>query len=162
MMLKTVGLLTGVILLATACSGGDHGAGHGGSVAPGIGGLGHAAAGSQADRTIEVNMLDSLAYDPPSIEVGVGDTVTFVVTNTGKVDHEFVIGDEGGQTKHAEHMKGEGGMAMSHDEPNAINVEPGETKELTWTFIEPGTTFYGCHVPGHYEGGMKGEIVVSE
>lgn len=163
MKLKIVALVTGTVLVASAC-GGDEGTGSAGSgqAAPGIGGLGHAATADEADRSIEVELLDSLAFDPPGIEVSAGETITFVITNTGKAHHEFVIGDEGGQVKHAEHMMGEGDMAMTHDEPNAVSVPPGETKELTWAFTDPGTTVYGCHVPGHYDGGMKGEITVTE
>ncbi len=54
-------------------------------------------------------------------------------------------------------MKEAGGMAMPKDEPNAIGVEPGQTKELTFTFDEPGTTLAGCHVVGHYAGRHEGD-----
>lgn len=39
----------------------------------------------------------------------------------------------------------------------AVHVMPGETKELTWAFtgMEP---LLGCHIPGHYEGGMRGKV----
>ena len=43
---------------------------------------------------------------------------------------------------------------MGHDEPEGIAVRPGETKELIYTFAQPGETFAGCHVVGHYGGGM--------
>ena len=36
----------------------------------------------------------------------------------------------------------------------------GETKTLVYTFNEVGELEYGCHVPGHYEAGMKGDIIV--
>jgi uncharacterized cupredoxin-like copper-binding protein len=39
-------------------------------------------------------------------------------------------------------------------------VAPGETEEITWTFTDAGGTLYGCHEPGHYEGGMVGSIEV--
>jgi uncharacterized cupredoxin-like copper-binding protein len=41
-------------------------------------------------------------------------------------------------------------------------VKPGETKELTNTFAEAGKTLAGCHVAGHYGGGMKATISVTE
>jgi uncharacterized cupredoxin-like copper-binding protein len=49
----------------------------------------------------------------------------------------------------------------AHDDPNAISLAPGETKELTWRFVEAGTVEYGCHEPGHYEAGMHGEMTIS-
>jgi uncharacterized cupredoxin-like copper-binding protein len=50
---------------------------------------------------------------------------------------------------------------MTHDEPEGIAVRPGETKELTYTFAQAGGTLAGCHVAGHYAGGMKAAITVS-
>ncbi len=50
---------------------------------------------------------------------------------------------------------------MMHDEPEGIALDPGETKELTFTFTEPGATLAGCHVSGHYAGGMRASIAVS-
>ena len=53
------------------------------------------------------------------------------------------------------------GMTM-HDDPNAIEVASGETKELTWTFTQAGDLLFGCHEPAHYAGGMVGTIHVTE
>ena len=49
---------------------------------------------------------------------------------------------------------------MEHDQPNVVTVGAGETKELTWTFTQPGTVLIGCHQLGHYDAGMKGQITV--
>ena len=123
------------------------------------------AEASEADRTIEIDANDSLEFDPEAIEVEVGETVTFVVSNTGKAVHEFVLGNETYQEEHEEEMSGEGGgedhggMDMD-DDSNAISVAPGATEEITWTFDEAGEVLYGCHEPGHYEGGMVGAIEV--
>ena len=43
-----------------------------------------------------------------------------------------------------------------------VAVAPAETKELTFTFAEPGATLAGCHVAGHYAGGMRADITVTE
>jgi uncharacterized cupredoxin-like copper-binding protein len=83
--------------------------------------------------------------------------VTFVVTNTGALDHEFFLGDEAAQTEHEAEMQAGG---MRHDEPDGISVAPGESKELTHTFDTPGETQAGCHVVGHYGGGMKATITI--
>jgi uncharacterized cupredoxin-like copper-binding protein len=144
--------------LVLAACGGDHSA-H--EAAPGLGALGHAADPEDADREIEIETLDSLAFAPDEIQVEVGETVTFVITNTGEAVHEFVLGDEQAQKEHADHMQEEGAGGMVHDEPNAVSLEAGESKEITWYFTDEGTTLIGCHEPGHYDGGMKGTITVS-
>lgn len=113
---------------------------------------------SQATR-IEVKLTDAVRIEPASITAPAGVPVTFVVTNAGSADHEFYLGDEDAQAEHEQEMLEMGGMG--HDEPEGIAVEPGETKELTYTFAEPGETLAGCHVAGHYAGGMKAMITVT-
>lgn len=109
---------------------------------------------------IEVRMTDTLSFEPAVMTVPAGVPVTFVVTNAGVLDHEFYLGDETMQAHHEEEMLEMGGM--SHDEPEGIAVDPGETKELTYTFTTPGSTLAGCHVAGHYAGGMRAAVTVVE
>jgi uncharacterized cupredoxin-like copper-binding protein len=97
--------------------------------------------------------------EPTSMTVPAGIPVTFVITNTGAIDHEFVLGDEEAQAEHEAEMAAGG---MRHDEPEGVAVAPGESKELTYTFTEAGETLAGCHFPGHYGGGMKATITVTE
>lgn len=124
--------------------------------------FGEAGNPADADRTIEIEMLDSLRFEPETVDVQVGETITFALTNSGEIVHEFLIGDEEYQQEHAEEMAEMNGGTMGHgDRPNGIELDPGETGELTWTFTEEGELLYGCHEPGHYEGGMVGTINVS-
>lgn len=116
------------------------------------------AASTAAGTRIEVTLTDGLAIEPAAITVQAGVPVTFVVTNSGALDHEFYLGDEEAQAAHAAEMATMGGMA--HDEPEGIAVDPGQTKELTYTFTEAGQTLAGCHVQGHYLAGMKAVITV--
>ena len=104
-------------------------------------------------------LTDSLRIEPCSMTVRAGVPVTFVVTNSGAMPHEFFLGDEAAQKAHAQEMLAMGGAAM-HDEPAGIALAPGETKELTYTFAAPGQYLAGCHVPGHYPAGMKALITV--
>lgn len=121
---------------------------------------------ADADRTIEVETREEggFHYEPDTIDVAEGETVTFRVINVGEAVHEFVIGDEHTQEEHEaemQAMRSEGEMVM-HDEPNAVSLQPGETKELTWTFASAGELIYGCHEPGHYDAGMRGTLTVTE
>lgn len=47
------------------------------------------------------------------------------------------------------------------DTDNAVSVGPGETKQVTWRFTDPGEVMFGCHELGHYDGGMVGTISVN-
>jgi uncharacterized cupredoxin-like copper-binding protein len=130
----------------------------GGAAAPTT--IGEPADGSEADRTIEVDAFD-MAFDLERIEVEAGEVVTFVVTNTGEAVHEFTLGDAAMQQEHADEMAADA-QGHSHDDaPNTVTVDPGETEELTWRFGDAGEIQYACHVPGHYQAGMHGELVIS-
>ncbi len=115
---------------------------------------------STAQTRIAVTMTDTLRFEPATMTVPAGAPVTFVVTNAGVLDHEFYLGDEAMQAHHEEEMLEMGGMG--HDEPEGIAVDPGETKELTYTFDMPGPMLAGCHVAGHYAGGMKAAVTVAD
>ena len=114
---------------------------------------------SEATETIKIDATDALKFDPPLIEVKTGDTIVFEVTNGGKEDHEFVLGDEAFQKEHAKEMAG--GGSMSHGEVNAVALPPGETIILAWKFTVAGEWQYACHTDGHYGSGMFGKVVVA-
>ena len=132
------------------------------SMAPGSGehfAFGHPGAGSGPVRVIHVRALDTLRFDPARIVVTRGETVEFVVTNAGKLAHEFVIGDAAVQAEHQKEMQAMPGMTMEHD-VNGISLPPGQTRDLVWTFTRDGTDEYACHVPGHFAAGMLGKIII--
>ncbi len=113
----------------------------------------------KATRTIAIDMADTMRFSPARLKVKKGETVRFLVRNTGKVMHEMVIGTQDELAKHAELMKKF--PEMEHDAPYMAHVKPGATEEMTWTFSKPGTFHYGCLEPGHWEAGMQGSIVVA-
>ncbi len=123
--------------------------------------FGQPADGAEADRTIQVEADDSLSFDPEIIDVAAGEVVTFSVANVGDLPHEFTLGPADVQREHEEEMAAMGDMEM-HGDANALAIPAGETRELTWRFSEPGTIMFGCHVQGHYDAGMVGEIEVTE
>lgn len=79
-----------------------------------------------------------------------GTPYTFVITDAGKVAHDWMIMPAG-----------------SIDEDKAlIKVEddeltPGATVTKEYTFASPGSFEMACHVAGHYEAGMKLPITVT-
>lgn len=116
---------------------------------------------SEADRTVEVRQGPGQRFDPASISVKQGETVTFRIVNQDQVLHEFDLGDEEFQKSMMKQMEGMAPGERMADEPNAISVKAGETRTLTWTFSEKGTFEYACHQAGHHEAGMKGTVTVS-
>ncbi len=120
--------------------------------------FGIAADPKKAARTMRIDMADTMRFTPAEVKVKQGDTVRFVVTNKGKVMHEMVLGTMDELKKHAELMKKHPGM--EHDEPHMAHVAASKSAEMGWRFNKAGTFYYGCLLPGHFEAGMIGKIVV--
>ena len=120
--------------------------------------FGRAANPKTAKRTIHVDMSDRMRFSPAALEVRRNDTVRFVVKNSGKQMHEMVLGTMQELNQHAELMRKHPGM--EHAESWMAHVAPGKTAELGWQFTKSGTYYYGCLIPGHFEAGMMGKVVV--
>lgn len=103
-------------------------------------------------------MSDRLRFTPAEISVRKGEVVRLVVRNSGKLEHEFVLGTLPELKEHAQLMQKHAGM--EHDAPHMAHVAPGKLGSIAWQFTEPGEFYYGCLVPGHFEAGMLGRIVV--
>jgi uncharacterized cupredoxin-like copper-binding protein len=175
---RTVGaqvasMAAALLLVASACAP-DGPDGSGAIAAP--------AGTPESPRTIEVAMVD-IAFEPTALSVQAGETVKFVFTNEGAAEHEATFGDEAEQDEHATAMRdaeGMEGMDMGeaeadhdeagatpdgHDEEGAIApvvLKSGETGEMIVTFDDPDvtSTIIGCHIPGHWEAGMRLDVTV--
>ena len=112
----------------------------------------------KATRTLKVDMSDAMRFTPAEISVKRGETVRFMVTNSGKQMHEMVLGTMKELKEHADLMKKHPGM--EHDEPYMAHVQAGKTVEIVWQFTKPGEFHYGCLIPGHFEAGMIGKVTV--
>ena len=110
-------------------------------------------------RTVRIRMLDKLRFEPAHVEVQEGETVRFVVTNTGVLHHELVIGNPADLEAHAAMMMKH--PDMQHDEPYIAHVQPKKSGELVWTFNRPGEFAFACLVAGHQKAGMEGTISVA-
>lgn len=133
-MIRLTGALAACALLAAGCS---------------------SAGATAAVREVEVT-LEHSRFVPAVFEVGAGESVRFVVHNTDPIDHEFILGDDSVQTRH------ENGREQHHGEvPGEVSVPAGETRTTTYTFSAPGRLVIGCHLPGHYDYGMRALVEVS-
>ena len=160
LLLSLCGLL---LLLVLAACGGDSGSttnatggGTNGSTAATSSG-GSADSGTKTPQEVRVPMGEM--YFKPSITTfKVGQPYKFVLTNEGKVPHEFTIAPprKSGQTEKDEDAK----SLVDTDQ-----LAGGQSRTINYTFKEPapaGTLEIECSYPGHYEGGMHVPIVVEQ
>ena len=115
---------------------------------------GCAEAADAGEKTIVIDINHS-TFDPGSLTVQEGDIVRFVVHNNDPIDHELIIGDEAVQRAHEE-----GTEAHHGDKPGEVSIPAGTTRETTYTFSTSASLIYGCHLPRHYDYGMRGVISV--
>jgi nitrite reductase (NO-forming) len=94
------------------------------------------AVGPGGDVTIDV-ALGEMYINASESEVPLGSTITFVVTNEGTMDHDFMI-------------DGSTGTAM---------LAPGESETFEYGPVEAPINAW-CTVPGHKEAGMETTIGV--
>ncbi|MFZ5567859.1 MAG: cupredoxin domain-containing protein [Pseudomonadota bacterium] len=154
---KVMALMT-IGLSSAAFAGGNHAGGHGhGDEETAIGKPGMAA---KVNRTITIEMNDSMRYAPADLQVKQGETIRFVVKNVGKVKHELSLGTQKELMEHLEQMKKF--PDMEHDEPSKITLAPGKQGEIIWQFTKAGPVNFACLMPGHYEAGMKGVVRVGK
>ncbi len=146
-------ILTGASDLFAA---GNHAGGHGD--AHGTSTIGQAGVASKVSRTIAIEMKDTMRFTPDKVTVKRGETIRFVVTNTGKLKHEFNLGTDADLKAHYEMMKKF--PEMEHDEPNLVSLEPGKSGEVIWQFTKAGKVSFACLHVGHYDAGMKGSVTV--
>lgn len=170
---KRIGYATAVIAAAVILfpslpsavagpGGNGHGHGHGANGKK----FGEPGKAAEVDRVVRVR-ADGLSYELEETRFRVGETVKFVITNVSGLPHDFTLGNAATQAAHrkemAEMIAGDGMSGhMDHNDGNAVFLKPGETKALIWKFTRTGQLKYGCNVPGHYEAGMEGPIVVSQ
>jgi uncharacterized cupredoxin-like copper-binding protein len=113
---------------------------------------------AKVSRTVEIDMSDAMRFTPASINARKGETIRFVVKNSGKIKHEMVLGSIKELKEHAALMLKF--PEMEHADPNQLSVDPGKTGELIWQFTKAGTFDFACLQPGHFEAGMRGKVAV--
>jgi uncharacterized cupredoxin-like copper-binding protein len=138
---------------SVALAGGTHGGGHDDSP------IGEPGVAAKVTRTIQMDAADSMRFTPSDVSVKKGETIRFVIKNSGKVPHEFSLGTEKELKEHYEVMKKFPGM--EHDEPNKISLKPGQQGEVIWRFTKAGVVNFACLHVGHYDAGMKGQVKVA-
>jgi uncharacterized cupredoxin-like copper-binding protein len=95
-------------------------------------------------------------FAPTTVHVPVGVPVTFVVTNSDPIDHEWIVGDA------ATHERHRTGTEPVHDaRPTEITIPALSERRTTVTFAASGSELFICHLPGHEAYGMVGTVVIT-
>jgi uncharacterized cupredoxin-like copper-binding protein len=121
--------------------------------------LGKPGQAKKVNRTVTILMSDDMRFSPSSVSAKKGETIRFVLKNEGKQKHEMVLGTIAELKEHAALMVKF--PQMEHADPNQASVEPGKTGQLIWQFTKAGSFDFACLQAGHYEAGMKGQVVVA-
>ena len=149
--------LAALSVSVTAFAGGNHASSHGHDNEETA--IGKPGVDARVNRTVTIGMDDNMRYVPSDIQVKQGETVRFIIKNNGQIKHELNLGTQQELLEHIEQMKKF--PDMEHDEPGKVTLAPGRQGEIVWQFTRAGTVHFACLMPGHYEGGMKGTIMVS-
>ena len=150
-----IATLSTALIACTAFASGNHAGGHHAESVT----IGQPGKADKVTRTITVDMTDAMRFTPSDIAVKRGETIKFVVKNSGKVKHEMVLGTEKELKEHYEVMKKY--PEMEHADENMVTVQPGKDGEIIWQFTKAGKISFACLQPGHYDAGMKGIVAVS-
>lgn len=87
-----------------------------------------------------VIVANEWTFEPTSIYLRAGEPVNIVLVNEGLIEHEVEFADIG-----------------LH-----LHAQPGETVMASLVPTKAGEIEFGCHLPGHYEAGMFGELHIEE
>jgi uncharacterized cupredoxin-like copper-binding protein len=121
---------------------------------------------------VKVSMRDA-RFEPNTVELRKGQTVTFQFVNDGKVTHEAFIGTDDEQQRHEHEMMATPSTSMGSMETSTgatsqhspdesmVVVASGATGTLRYTAADvPQQLVIGCHQPGHWAAGMHAVVRV--
>lgn len=105
---------------------------------------------------LEVDMVEFM-FEPQSWQVPAGAEVTITMVNSGTVEHEWVLMEQGYTAEVPFDAEDEDRVYWEGE------VEPGDTETFTFTApSEPGEYQVICAIPGHFEAGMIGSLTVTQ
>jgi uncharacterized cupredoxin-like copper-binding protein len=125
---------------------------------------------SGSPRIINVILRDYV-FNPDPLYLSEGETVTFNVVNGGLVEHEMVLGDAAVQqawamANAAATPPGPFATAPVASAPDGtgglrVFLRSGEQATATYTVPSAQQLELMCHLPGHLEQGMRGQVVLN-
>jgi uncharacterized cupredoxin-like copper-binding protein len=104
--------------------------------------------------------MEEFEFTPTSWSVAANEEITVNLNNTGSVEHEWVILQPGVT------IESEADLPETEEELLADfvywedEVEPGDSKTLTFTAPAAGTYQIICAIADHFDAGMNGTLTV--
>jgi len=127
-----------------------------------------------AAEVIQIKMGE-MFFHPDAIALKEGQPVQIELVNDGIVEHEFMVGREarpapGGyaqdlfQGVDVQFTGEKAKLEREEGHGTEVMVGPGGRGVITFTVPKgmAGEWEMGCFVPGHYEAGMKGKLIVTK
>lgn len=111
-------------------------------------------AAGQPTTTLTVDMMEFM-FDPKNFTIPAGEEISLELTNSGAVEHNFVILKKG--------ITAEGNFEHNANLENILfeaKLGPGEAGTFTFTVAEAGEYQVICSIPGHLAAGMAGKLIV--
>ena len=99
-----------LVLSTSAMAAGSHAGGHGEAA------IGKPGMASKVTRTVQVDMKDDMRFHVDTFKAKRGETIRFVIKNSGALKHEMVLGTEKDLKDHYEVMK----KTLKWNTPNPI------------------------------------------
>lgn len=106
--------------------------------------------------------MEDFQFSPTEWTVAAGEEIAVELTNDGSVEHEWVILQSG------VNISSESELPETEEELLADfvywedEVEPGETKTVTFTAPPAGEYQIVCAIEGHFDAGMEGTLISEE
>jgi uncharacterized cupredoxin-like copper-binding protein len=122
----------------------------------GVAAIGANVVARSSDPVIVPITIHFSHYEPAEVTVPVGRAVTFVITNTDPIDHEWIVGDS---ALHERHRTGT--EPVHNARPTEISIPAGSEHRTTVTFAAAGSLLFICHLPGHEAYGMTGSVRIT-
>lgn len=97
----------------------------------------------------EIYLHENLHIVPERINAREGDTIAAHVINAGTTPHDILFCGDGVNEQ-----------STCRERWSFIRLDPGQEANITVPVKKAGTFDYYCSIPGHKQGGMRGELIV--
>ena len=115
------------------------------AVVAGCGGDDNTGASGGEARSVEISAVEYAFVAQESITIEAGETIEFIVTNDGEIDHEMEVLTD-----------------ASRRLGKTDRIEPGASDSLIVTFEEAGLYTVICDIDDHRSRGQVAEFMVFE
>ena len=118
-----------------------------------------AASGLTVDRSLEIVMRE-WGYETPNIMVEPGEIIRFVLINSGKLPHEFMLMSGPGMGAVNYRLERADWNLLEHEAGFEVPIiMPGDRYEVLVQILNPGAWMFMCMFPFHMQLGMMGVMM---